>query len=95
MMIVYLDAQGSSYKAPSRSSTPWTLLGGSRGRVSRLTRGIVGAVVWLIGVIHVLTQSPWPSKHTFKFGLPSLGAVLIVRFGLGRRKGRACICGNC
>ena len=30
--------------------------------VSRLMSGITGIIMWVIGVINLLTKSPWPSK---------------------------------
>ena len=36
-----------------------------RDLVSTLIKGIIGVIIWLIGVINLLTKSPWPSKYSF------------------------------
>ena len=36
-------------------------LEGHEDLVGRLIIGRIGAIVWLIGVINLLTRSPWPS----------------------------------
>ena len=41
-----------------KGSKPPTCLEGHGDLVSRLVMGIIGVIIWLIGVINLLTKSP-------------------------------------
>ena len=48
--------------APALTLNHKPYLGGQGDLVSRLIMGIDGVTIWVIGVINLLTKSPWPSK---------------------------------